>query len=634
MTVRKPSEEGLVLEQHSRLRALQAFGDDVGHCDALDAGNGLEVLRRGGGGLGHGRGVRVDARDLEHVARRAGLSRLGEEVPAGEVLAGHGGLPDSSRSKRDSPVNTPSALPKAATTTSSHAAATTRGCRATSAPRWRAPICGSRGAGRSRGIACHSWDWAQTTTCCRVGRRARPRRGRASDASLPPPRGGCAPGPSRRSAGRPTCSGRGAPLRRLIEGSGGTVAGPLSAIIWGPPRTGSTTPAQFAATAAERRFVELSAVTRGQGRAGGHGPGGPRARHVRPPDGAVPRRDPPVHQGTAGRAAARGGEPAGDPGGGHDREPLLLDHRPLLSRSMLITLGSLSDAEVADVVASAVSDARAWRAISSSSPRRLHTWCGSRVGTPGALTSLEARGVALDDLAPGRQSDEPAPITLAHVEQAVAHAAVRYDKTGDQHYDVASALIKSMRGSDVDAALHYLARMLEAGEDPRFIARRIVISASEDVGMADPTALQTAVAALHAVAQIGMPRRGSSSRRPSSTTRSRRSPTRPTSASTRRSPTSGPGAEGRSRRTCGGAGMPVRPGSGTARAMSTPTTRRTASPSSSTSQTTSRAARTTTVPPAGASRSALPSAGSGSGAGSAAPEDASGRRAGAAVHSG
>ena len=87
----------------------------------------------------------------------------------------------------------------------------------------------------------------------------------------------------------------------------------------------------------------------------------------------------------------------------------------------------------------------------------------------------------------------------------MAQAAVRYDRAGDQHYDVASALIKSMRGSDVDAALHYLARMLEAGEDPRFIARRIVISASEDVGMADPTALQTAVAAMHAVAQIGMP---------------------------------------------------------------------------------------------------------------------------------
>jgi putative ATPase len=82
---------------------------------------------------------------------------------------------------------------------------------------------------------------------------------------------------------------------------------------------------------------------------------------------------------------------------------------------------------------------------------------------------------------------------------------VRYDRAGDQHYDVASAFIKSMRGSDVDAALHYLARMLEAGEDPRFVARRIMIAASEDVGMADPTALQTAVAAAQAVQLVGMP---------------------------------------------------------------------------------------------------------------------------------
>jgi len=82
---------------------------------------------------------------------------------------------------------------------------------------------------------------------------------------------------------------------------------------------------------------------------------------------------------------------------------------------------------------------------------------------------------------------------------------VRYDRDGDQHYDVASALIKSIRGSDVDAALHYLARMIEAGEDPRFIARRLVISASEDIGLADPTALPTAVAAMQAVSFIGWP---------------------------------------------------------------------------------------------------------------------------------
>ena len=91
------------------------------------------------------------------------------------------------------------------------------------------------------------------------------------------------------------------------------------------------------------------------------------------------------------------------------------------------------------------------------------------------------------------------------MEQAVDKAAIRYDRDGDQHYDVISAFIESVRGSDVQAALHYLARMVAAGEDPRFIARRLVILASEDIGLADPTALQTAVAAAHAVQFIGMP---------------------------------------------------------------------------------------------------------------------------------
>jgi putative ATPase len=110
-----------------------------------------------------------------------------------------------------------------------------------------------------------------------------------------------------------------------------------------------------------------------------------------------------------------------------------------------------------------------------------------------SLTYLEAAALLGDD------------ITVEVVEKAVDKAAVRYDRQGDQHYDVISAFIKSMRGSDADAALHYLARMIEAGEDPRFIARRIVIFASEDVGMADPTCLQTAVAAAQAVQLIGLP---------------------------------------------------------------------------------------------------------------------------------
>jgi putative ATPase len=170
-------------------------------------------------------------------------------------------------------------------------------------------------------------------------------------------------------------------------------------------------------------------------------------------------------------------------------------------------LGLLSDDELDDVLASALSEERGLAGVFTLEPEaRQHVIRMAGGDARRALTSLEAAaGVALDAHPPGRSHDQKIPISLAQVEQAVAHAAVRYDRAGDQHYDVASALIKSMRGSDVDASLHYLARMLEAGEDPRFIARRIVIAASEDVGMADPTALQTAVAAMHAVAQIGMP---------------------------------------------------------------------------------------------------------------------------------
>jgi putative ATPase len=115
-----------------------------------------------------------------------------------------------------------------------------------------------------------------------------------------------------------------------------------------------------------------------------------------------------------------------------------------------------------------------------------------------ALTALEAAAGTV--LAEGRTA-----IDLGTLEQAVDKAAVRYDRDGDQHYDVISAFIKSIRGSDVDAALHYLARMIEAGEDPRFIARRLVVHASEDIGMADPTALLAATAAAQAVQLIGLP---------------------------------------------------------------------------------------------------------------------------------
>src|SRR5690606_40215523 len=102
-------------------------------------------------------------------------------------------------------------------------------------------------------------------------------------------------------------------------------------------------------------------------------------------------------------------------------------------------------------------------------------------------------------------AEDGAVIDTDVLERAVDRAAVRYDSEGDQHYDVISAFIKSIRGSDVDAALHCLARMIEAGEDPRFIARRLIVHASEDIGMADPQAMVVANAAAQAVQLIGMP---------------------------------------------------------------------------------------------------------------------------------
>jgi putative ATPase len=127
-----------------------------------------------------------------------------------------------------------------------------------------------------------------------------------------------------------------------------------------------------------------------------------------------------------------------------------------------------------------------------------------------ALTILEAAAtVCLGSIsvAESAQGSNRTPALLAeeHVSGALDRALVRYDKDGDQHYDVISAFIKSVRGSDADAAIHYLARMIEAGEDPRFIARRLIILAAEDIGLADPTALPLAVAAAEAVALIGMP---------------------------------------------------------------------------------------------------------------------------------
>jgi putative ATPase len=289
--------------------------------------------------------------------------------------------------------------------------------------------------------------------------------------------------------------GPGSPLRRLVEGDA-----PMSLILFGPPGTGKTTLATIVSTATNRRFVQLSALNAG-------------VKDVR----AVIE--------TARRTLEHGGRPT----------VLFIDeiHRfsktqqdsllsavesrtitlvaattenpyfsmvsPLLSRSLLLTLQPLTDEEISELVDRALASERGLgNAVSLAEEARAHLLRMATGDARRALTALEAAAGSV-------QADGGTEITLEALEHAVDSAAVRYDRDGDQHYDVTSAFIKSIRGSDVDAALHYLARMIVAGEDPRFIARRLVVHASEDIGMADPTALLAATAAADAVQLIGMP---------------------------------------------------------------------------------------------------------------------------------
>jgi putative ATPase len=303
--------------------------------------------------------------------------------------------------------------------------------------------------------------------------------------------------------------GQGSPLRQLAAGAGADSsgpAGPTSLILWGPPGTGKTTLAHVIAKGPGRKFVELSAITAG-------------VKDVRRVmDEALTARD--LYKTTTVlfldeiHRFNKAQQDALLPGvenrwvvlvAATTENPSFSVVSPLLSRSLLLTLRPLTDADVEGLVQRAVADPRGLNsAVKLSEEALAHLVRLSGGDARRALTALEAAaGVAFGD---ADDADEgPVAVELRHTERALDVAAVRYDRAGDQHYDVASAFIKSIRGSDVDAALHYLARMLEAGEDARFIARRIVISAAEDVGMADPTALQTAVAAAQAVQLIGMP---------------------------------------------------------------------------------------------------------------------------------
>ena len=314
----------------------------------------------------------------------------------------------------------------------------------------------------------------------------------------------------------------GSPLRRLVEpadvgrsshtGERGAAARPSSSslssvILWGPPGTGKTTLAYLVARGSGRRFVELSAVTAG-------------VKDVRAVVTDARRRL------AAGEETvlfidevhrfSRSQQDALLPSvenrwvtliAATTENPSFSIVSPLLSRSLLLTLQPLGADDIGRLIDRALDDERGLAGtvgISEEAREQIVRMAGSDARK--ALTVLEAAAGTV--LAQTPASGTSPLIEVADVERAADVAAVRYDRAGDQHYDVISAFIKSMRGSDPDATMHYLARMIAAGEDPRYIARRIVIHAAEDVGLADPTVLSTAVAAQQAVAMIGMPESG------------------------------------------------------------------------------------------------------------------------------
>lgn len=315
----------------------------------------------------------------------------------------------------------------------------------------------------------------------------------------------------------------GAPLRVLAGESAGP-AGPSSVILYGPPGTGKTTLAHVIARAPGRKFVELSAITAG-------------VKDVRAVmDQALLDRDmygtttvlflDEIHRFTKAQQDAL------LPGvenrwvilvAATTENPSFSIISPLLSRSLLLRVHSLEQSDIERLIDRALADPRGFdgaavideearahlAAVSGGDARRSLTSLEAAAAI--AFSEAEAAGNAPAETGPAETGAEeaeptaPVRITLAHATEAVDRAAIRYDRSGDQHYDVVSAFIKSMRGSDADAAVHYLARMLEGGEDPRFVARRIMILASEDIGLADPQALQVATAAAQSVALVGMP---------------------------------------------------------------------------------------------------------------------------------
>jgi putative ATPase len=285
-------------------------------------------------------------------------------------------------------------------------------------------------------------------------------------------------------------------LRTLIR------AGDVSSIIlWGPAGAGKTTLANVIAGAVNAHFESMSAVTSG-------------VADVRKVIEKAKERL--GQQGTKtllfldeihrfNKAQQDALLPAVENGwivlvGATTENPSFEVNSPLMSRSLLFRLEALSEEDLLAIERRALTDAERGLAkldLKVDEDALEHIARGSGGDARAALNALEAAAVmalATDGV-----------VTLQVAEEALQRRALPYDKAGDWHYDVISAFIKSMRGSDPDAAVYWMARMLDAGEDPRFVARRMVIFASEDVGNADPTALQVAVAAHHALEFVGLP---------------------------------------------------------------------------------------------------------------------------------
>lgn len=287
----------------------------------------------------------------------------------------------------------------------------------------------------------------------------------------------------------------GSPLKGIVEGSS-----QASVLLWGPPGTGKSSIAYVIGRSTDKHFVELSATSASVKEVRDVFATAKKARDEND-EGTILFLDE-IHRFTKSQQDIL--LPAVEDGtialiGATTENPSFSVISALQSRSILLVLKPLDDAGIADILRHALVDQRGLANTVATCDDVIEQIARLSCGDARqALNRLET--CAQTVLASGENA-----ITVNTVAQVTGRATQRYDKDGDQHYDIISAFIKSMRGSDPDAALHWLARMIEAGEDPRFIARRLVVHASEDVGMADPGVLSVCVAAAQAVQLVGLP---------------------------------------------------------------------------------------------------------------------------------